>query len=406
MANKVSSDILIVSGVCFLRAYSGTLHMARALRDSGHTVRVLVSATEAEAVEYAALDISVYCLLRRERLGFFRKWQTIRHRLKVFFEILRSQQVIITENDYLLEASIAKKIRRNSLKLGQYCQELHLYDEYPTIPRIRIYNRLARVPDLVIDVEPNRARARMIRLGLPEMPLILRNTLPMSSIPRRSTRGGLAILAGRSLPEGRNILLHMGGVGKEKPLERVIDAIAVCNASVFFLAFCNAPEAQIAELNRYASRSLSPDAYAITGPRKRDELLASAWEADVGIVDYSPSVENTSNQRYCAPTKLYEFMALGLAVVGSDNDSLREIIEAENFGKCADEGSELALGSALNFVLKDPFRLQQMKDKAAKAFIKRHCYEALCIPSILNISTTLMCDNDVDDSLGDVAKHR
>ncbi len=394
MANKVSSDILIVSGVCFLRAYSGTLHMARALRDSGHTVRVLVSATEAEAVEYAALDISVYCLLRRERLGFFRKWQTIRHRLKVFFEILRSQQVIITENDYLLEASIAKKIRRNSLKLGQYCQELHLYDEYPTIPRIRIYNRLARVPDLVIDVEPNRARARMIRLGLPEMPLILRNTLPMSSIPRRSTRGGLAILAGRSLPEGRNILLHMGGVGKEKPLERVIDAIAVCNASVFFLAFCNAPEAQIAELNRYASRSLSPDAYAITGPRKRDELLASAWEADVGIVDYSPSVENTSNQRYCAPTKLYEFMALGLAVVGSDNDSLRDIIVMEDIGECAEDGSTAALAAALERAVHDPDRLRSMKERASRCFQSRHSYEALCLPAVQQISRAIERNSD------------
>jgi glycosyltransferase involved in cell wall biosynthesis len=168
----------------------------------------------------------------------------------------------------------------------------------------------------------------------------------------------------------------------------------MCKAPVFFLAFCNGTREQIAGLNQYASQRLAPSAFAILGPRKRDELLAAAWEADIGIVDYSPSVEDTNNQRYCAPTKLYEFMALGLAIVGSDNDSLRDIIVMEDIGECAEDGSSNALSAALERAVHDPDRLRSMKERATRCFHSRHSYEALCLPAVQQISRALERNSD------------
>ena len=48
MVNNKARNLLIVSSVCFLGAYAGTLHLARALRASGHAVKILVAATEVE----------------------------------------------------------------------------------------------------------------------------------------------------------------------------------------------------------------------------------------------------------------------------------------------------------------------------------------------------------------------
>lgn len=389
-----NTPVLIVSGVPFIRAYAGTVHLARALYAADIDVKILVESTEDEACEYATLDLPVSCLIYTKQPWFLRKLETLVHRSKVFIRILRSSKVIITENRYLLEASIAKWLAGDRLVLGHYCQELHLPEEYPNIPRIALLSRLASVPDFVVDVEPNRARVRMERLGLRKMPIVLRNTLHAGSLPQRTPQGTLARLADRQLPQDRPILIHMGGIGREKPLERVIDAVAMCKAPVFFLAFCNGSTEQIAGLNHYASRKLSTCRFAILGPRKREELLDAAWEADIGIVDYSPSVEDTSNQRYCAPTKLYEFMALGLAVVGSDNDSLRDIIVMEDIGECAEDGSTAALAAALERAVHDPDRLRSMKARATRCFQSRHSYEALCLPAVQQISRAIERNSD------------
>lgn len=383
------SEVLIVSGVGFLRAYAGTIYLVQALVSMNKKVRVLVTATAKEAEEYARLNLNIHCLIRRKPPGLARKIETLVHHFAILRAILRSPGVIITENGYLYEAAIAKWLAGDRLVLGHYCQELHLPEEYPNIPRIALLSRLASVPDFVVDVEPNRARVRMERLGLRKMPIVLRNTLHAGSLPQRTPPGTLARLADRQLPQDRPILIHMGGIGREKPLERVIDAVAMCKAPVFFLAFCNGSTEQIAGLNHYASRKLSTCHFAILGPRKREELLAAAWEADIGIVDYSPSVEDTSNQRYCAPTKLYEFMALGLAVVGSDNDSLRDIIVTENIGLCAEDGSTAALAAALENVAHDPTRLRSMKERAIQCFGSKHSYEALCLPAVQQVCEAL-----------------
>jgi glycosyltransferase involved in cell wall biosynthesis len=178
----------------------------------------------------------------------------------------------------------------------------------------------------------------------------------------------------------------MGGIGKEKPLERIIDAVSKCRSQVFFLAFCNGPAESIETLRHYAESRLLPGTFAILGPRRRDELLAAAWEADIGVIDYSPSVENTYNQRFCAPTKLYEFMALGLAILGSDNDSLRQIVDAERIGSCAQGGHTNDLALALESIVANRDEMQTMGSRAAVAFQRFHCYEELCLPVVRQIS--------------------
>ena len=377
--------ITIVAGTGFLRAYSGTLYLARALQSLGESVSVMVSGTAEEAGEYARMDVPVTCLDVPIGSGLVRKWRTLRLRWRVLSALMRARRAIVTEGAFLPEAALVKRLKGRRFRLANYCQELQLPDEYPQIPRIKIISRLARVPDVVVDVEPGRARVRMEKLGLRQMPLVLRNTIPRDAIPPRGESGMLGRLAGVEIPSGMPVLLHLGGVGREKPLERVIDAVAACREEVFFLAFCNAPQSKVEELTRYASERLSPGGFAVLGPRRRDELLACAWEADIGVVDYSVSVENTSNQRYCAPTKLYEFMALGLAILGSDNEALREIVEKERIGLCAAGGNPESLGKTLERLVANRKELDLMKPRAEEAFRERHCYESLCLPVVEEI---------------------
>jgi glycosyltransferase involved in cell wall biosynthesis len=296
--------------------------------------------------------------------------------------MLFASQVLITESTYLLEAALVKRIKGKKFLLIQFSQELHLPEEYSGLKMAKIYEIFAQVPDIVVDVEPNRARVRKERFGLKTLPVVLPNTIPFKALPGKAPSGTLAALAGLTSFHDLPVLLHMGGLGREKPLERVIDAVFFADAPVFFLAFCNGPNEQIQALQAYAASKLLADRFRILQGMPRDTLLASAWEADIGVIDYTYSVQPSTNQKYCAPTKLYEFMAIGLAVLGSNNDSLKEVVEKENIGICAGGDHVEDLGVALRQLLNDREDLHSMKDRARKTFAERYSYERLCTSAI------------------------
>ncbi|MFO1491530.1 MAG: hypothetical protein U1F77_19045 [Kiritimatiellia bacterium] len=379
--------VLLLAGTGFLQAYAGTLYLARELQRQGCDLTVWVSGPPEERPVYEGLGLQVMFHEVRPARGLRMRWQGLRRRWAALRQLFRHRKVVVTEGTFLFEAAAAKLFFGRRSRYLLYTQELQLFREAPQLKglRMREFFGLARLADRTVDVEPNRARERMRVLRLARAPLVLRNTLPKSAVPARAPAGTLAALAGTTFPPGVPILIHMGGVGREKPLERVVDAVATCPAPVFFLAFCNAKPEDVLRLRGYAAAKLAPHSFAILGPRGRNELLAAAWEADAGIVDYSLSVENNSNQRYCAPTKLYEFMAMGLAVVGSDGESLLPIVHGEGIGKCASSGTTDDLGRALADVVMNPGTLRAMKARSLAAFQERHCYEVLCTPVVREI---------------------
>ena len=90
------------------------------------------------------------------------------------------------------------------------------------------------------------------------------------------------------------------------------------------------------------------------------------------------------NQKYCAPTKLYEFMACGLAVLGSDNESLRGIIEREGIGLCARGDAPKDLARALEEMLRGG--VADMKNRAGAVFAERYSYETACEDEVRRIA--------------------
>ena len=244
------------------------------------------------------------------------------------------------------------------------------------------------MPDLVIDVNERRAACRQESYGLSERPPALPNTFPFSDRMPSAPSGELWRRAGCRAPSpGTPVLLHAGGVDREKPLERVIDAMAEVERPCFFLAFCAASEARIDALRQYAAHRLSPGRFCIRGGIPREELQPVMWEADIGVVDYAYSVEPTVNQKYCEPTKLYEFMASGLAVVASDNDSLRDIIEKGGIGFCSRGDDPGDLARALNRLLES--HLSGVKTRAKRRFAEKYCYEKRCVATIETIRTKI-----------------
>lgn len=384
MTNIRSKKILIIPGTDFLRAYSGTLYLIKSLQHAEVTINIWIRCSKEDSEEYAKLKFPCKIFIKKNtQILFFDRISSFTFKILIFLRMLIAKQVIITESTYLREAALVKKIKGNFIKLIQFCQELHIPEEYPGWKLATLYEKYAQVPDMVIDVEPNRARIRKERFRLKAQPIVLFNTIPIDNLPLKAPIGTLALLADIPLTNSLPILLHMGGIGVEKPLERVIDAIAYSKSNIFFVAFCNGPINQIEELRKYAESKLVTNCYRILQAKPREILLASAWEADIGIIDYAFSVQPSSNQRFCAPTKLYEFLALGLAVLCSSNESLKNIVENERVGICSATDKIEDLGIALRNLINAQNELPAMKIRAKKVFIEKYSYDKLCY-SVIN----------------------
>lgn len=75
------------------------------------------------------------------------------------------------------------------------------------------------------------------------------------------------------------------------------------------------------------------------GYLKWGELESIRKKCNIGLVSWS---ELTLNTKYCAPNKLYEYIAEGMYVVGFPNYSLESLVTDFNVGKIRPDGDSLA----------------------------------------------------------------
>jgi len=376
---KFKKKIYLIAGVGFLKAYSGTLYLIQSLEQLGCNVKVIVQCNKDEKFFYKEKINDIILLTRYDlKSGFARKILGLFHRITIIYYMLKSTKTIITEGTWLVESSIIKRLKPKS-KIIQYSQELWLIEDHPWSKQAKLYEAYSKVSDRVIDVEPNRAMIRLKRFNLQTQPYVLFNTIPNLNI-EFNKKGSLEIIANCTFPENIPIILYTGSVGVEKPFERIIDAIAPINGKIFLLAFCSTSDSNLEKLLYYASVKLKKGMYCIKPSIQRDLILESTWECDIGIIDYTYSVIPTQNQKFCAPTKLFEYMFSGLAIVGSNNPSLKVVIEKNGIGKCADGDSIECLTEAISYVISS--EIKKMKSKSKKVFQKKYCYEQINIPVV------------------------
>jgi len=379
--------VVVIPSYEFFSMYGGTRNLLTRLSDLGIDVRVFVRIDPKNRPMYDGLSFGIdyYAWWSPSWPKWKRICSILFFRVIVCLKVLFADRVILIDSLYLPEVAWVKRIRPN-LKVIQFCQELQIPSDYPHKREAKIYQRYAKVPDMVLDVDSFRANKRLEYFGLKKLPLVLLNTISATCDTHKHGSLTLAALARiDKLPVDVPIIIYAGGIGVEKPFSRLVDAVKAQSVRCFFLAFCSAPQALVKEAQQYAQEHLCGEMHRVCEGVKHADLLAVLNEADVGVVDYPYSWEKSWNQKYCAPTKLYEYMASGLAVVGSDNETLRSVIESNGAGCCAASDSTEDLGAALGKVIADPRALMQMKKNSRHAFLENYAYEKSCYPVIENV---------------------
>lgn len=143
-------------------------------------------------------------------------------------------------------------------------------------------------------------------------------------------------------------LLYLGSLHPWKGVEVLIEAMQWVNAAR--LRIVGGSAKRIAELEHKASQLGVSDQILFSGPVPPEDRFKVIAEAQVCVL---PLIDTSIGSRYTSPLKLFEYMAVGRAVVASDLPSLREVLSHEDNALLTPAGDARALADTLNRITAD-----------------------------------------------------
>ncbi len=375
--NNAPKKVVILSKVNFTRSYSGVKYLADAIYNNGNEVEIYAHIPRDSVQEIKHYPYHVHSCY--EGLVGRIPWvRGVFFRLKIRRRISRNCDVLIVNFTnpvaYVREGVYFKKLFPGR-KLIHYCPELWVPGEKTNISsrQCKYYLKNANIPDLIVDVDANRAKVRSERIGITGCIETLPNTLPQAEMPKRAPIGTLASLAGAPLPKGKKILLYTGVI-TASVLAELTSVMSVVMTDVCLLWFAQGPKLRIESANIEAEKLLGKDRMRISTSIPRANLLSAMYEADAGLIAYSWRDITTVNQMYAAPTKLFEYLASGLPVVSYGNPTIKKLVEDYNLGEVSILDAPESLGDAINqLFLREGFHT--LSTHVRKVFDEDLCYE-------------------------------
>lgn len=252
--------------------------------------------------------------------------------------------------------------RRLDLPLTYDAHEL--YPEISTLsPREAtvwrfLERRLARRADHTLTVCDSIATELQSRYG------VARPTVLLNCPPAGSQNGGPTSPAGLEEP----LVLYQGGFSPHRGLGTLVLAAHRLDRGTIVLMGWGTLED---ELRSLIAREGLEERVRIVPPVPPGEVVARATEASIGVIPYEPVGLNNA---YSTPNKLFDYMAAGLPVAASRLPELIRFVEGGEMGLTFTPGDPVALADALNQILADPQRYEQMQAQARES-ARRYTWE-------------------------------
>ena len=338
-----------------------------ALREGGHDVCVVgpASTQKAEFGSDAAgaistmkrlLPASLYELLELGYggLAFLRLWRAYRRE--------RPDALYERYNLYLLAGVWLKRLTGLPMLLEVNAPLVHERSRFAGLANRRLAGWVERTTwraaDMVLPV--TNVLAQFVReAGVPaERITVIQNGVGKDFLAESD--GGARIRQRYEL-QGALVLGFTGFVREWHGLERVIDLIAASDPALnlHFLIVGDGPA--IPELRRVASAHGLDRRIIFAGLVPREEIVDYVAAFDVAL---QPQVV-----AYASPLKLFEYMALGRAIVAPATANIREVLD-EREALLFDPEDSAAFRRAIETVCADP-ALRDRLGKAARAALER-----------------------------------
>ncbi len=115
-----------------------------------------------------------------------------------------------------------------------------------------------------------------------------------------------------------------------------------------------------------------------TGMIPHDQVRPYLDAADILVSPHVPLPDG--KPFFGSPTKLFEYMAMGKAIVASDLDQLAQVLTHMRTAFLVTPGSEIELAHAIRFLASQPLLRQELGNAARQVAIERHTWKQNVIP--------------------------
>ena len=278
----------------------------------------------------------------------------------------KKELFIINDLDFFIPAYIVKKLKKN-VKIIHYNTEIHGEDvKYPNYIT-KFYKKHAGFPDMIIECLQERADYRRKTFNITKDIYVINNTIPKSYIDEICLK---EIDTSEYLNFQRNypILIYAGGCDLSRKLGDIINCIPNFDKKINFVFFCHGTEKDFQLVEKQISKFSKYENWRLYKSVSKDILLNVMADCDIGVSYYDPNI--SINHYYASPSKIFEYLGVGLSVLSSNNEGMNRIILSNNLGYCLNNDETIENGIN-NLLLKG----LQNKDLNIKIFNDTLCYE-------------------------------
>lgn len=350
-----------------------TINLFRILAEMGHEVVYITVFPDEYAPNFQGKNISNISLAKKDYTIkknirtpdlFGVRWLVYRsdiliksffaHRLKHWLDHnLKKDDLLWVVNEMtpiLAGSSFTKKYK------DQYI--FTIYELHNATWASRHIKRVAQDAKITVVPEYNRAHIQKYFFNLKKLPKVLPNKpsgicegkeLPIDNDAIRES-------ISRIKESGKKIILYMGIIGLERPLDKIIQAVRTQKDKYEFVVL-GRPSPYLDFL-----KEKYKDDFTYLGFVTPPQHINVASHADIGILIYVPLGNAGLNALYCAPNKIYEYTGLGLPVLTNDIPGLHNLVHSYECGLSIDMDDTKTISESLSELFNNYDKYQKGAD--------------------------------------------
>ncbi len=102
-----------------------------------------------------------------------------------------------------------------------------------------------------------------------------------------------------------------------------------------------------------------------------NEIVSELYMSKIGIVTYLPY----GNNKVGLPNKIFEYMAGGLAIIASNFEGYKKILDPVNCGICVDPTNIEEISNAMKLIIGNPKKAERMSKNSRRAYLEKYNWQ-------------------------------
>jgi glycosyltransferase involved in cell wall biosynthesis len=286
-------------------------------------------------------------ILPKNVIGWFFKYIELIIRVNLYL-LFKSVNIIHAHNlDALFPISALAKIKRCCLVYDSHELFTEMSGKRDNLINklwFRIEKYLLNKVDVVIAANRSRAEIMHKEYGAVKMPEVILN-VPTKQQDKAQDNKLFEYLKENNISNDNKIIIYQGGISKARNIDVLIKSIKFWQpGSLLFLIgpILNTEKSELEQL-------INREARVIYHPPVNSDILPHYTKfADIGIIIYA---NDSRNNYYCAPNKLYEYIFSSIPVCGSNLPEIKKVIYKYKVGEIFEDSNPESIATAINKIL-------------------------------------------------------